>query len=108
MQFAQVLQQLAAGTKALQQAQISAKVKDDGIGGVSVSALYTLDGESWKRVDLASDGDDTYSTQITLPDGPKRVFVIVEAVDGAGNVATETVKGSLGLSEVLIPITVIP
>ena len=90
------------------QTLLSATVSDDSPGAVTVTAMYTTDGEHWQRVTLQQTGPETYSTSLALPAGPHELFAIVEAIDSSGNVAVEMVRSSLRLNHVILPLAMVP
>jgi hypothetical protein len=101
------LVQPRAGTPSIQAtsatAQVTATVSDDGGGLKSVSMTYTTDGRTWESQALTGSGG-TFTGSITLPSGPASLFVVVEAVDTAGNVTVETAKGQLQLRQLGLPL----
>ena len=95
--------------------RLSARVTDSGIASASglaatayepVSALFTLDGENWRRVALRPVGNDVFAAIIPRSAYDTGALAIIEARDRAGNVATYTAKGALApsLSLVYLPL----
>ncbi|HEU5098836.1 MAG TPA: hypothetical protein VFU22_07455, partial [Roseiflexaceae bacterium] len=89
---------------AAQQIQVSALVKDDGgaSGTLDVSITYSNDGMNWQLKPLTFNaGAGLYTGSIDPPAAGQNIAVIVEAKDGAGNVANYTAKGSLKAFSIL-------
>jgi len=72
---------------------------DPGVGTVSgvteVWLAYSLDDVHWASLAVPYDSGDTWRTTIGLPTGvlPEQLTFVVQAVDGAGNVAYSANKG---------------
>ena len=72
---------------------------DPGVGSPSgvadVWLTYNTGGSAWTSVKATSSGDDTWRATITLPAGSSasNLSFVVQAVDGAGNVAYSANKG---------------
>jgi hypothetical protein len=104
---------ISLGTAALQaigpaslSAQISARVSDSSGSGLdtnAVTATYSTDGEHWGHVVLnpMPNSEEFFNTTVSgLTDG-RKLFVIIEARDKAGNTTTDTSKGNLSALTVL-------
>ena len=82
-------------------------MQDEGAASMlDVRVTYTGDGKNWNSRPMSfDDASDTYQAAIAAPSGANNIFVIVEARDHAGNIATYTGKGKLmSYSMVRIPI----
>jgi hypothetical protein len=98
-------QQLArqAGIAA-QQITVKANVHDEGgaSGPLEVSITYTNDGRNWLFAALNDDDQDgLYTGTFDSPPPGQNISMIVEARDGAGNVATYTAKGTMDALSIL-------
>ncbi len=93
-----------AGIAAQQQITVKASVQDEGgaNGPLDVSITYTNDGQHWLSAPLSFDaGTRLYTGSFDPPPPGQNIALIVEARDGAGNVATYTAKGTMDAFSIL-------
>ncbi|MEP7188757.1 MAG: hypothetical protein ABI901_06190, partial [Roseiflexaceae bacterium] len=93
-----------AGIAAQPQITVKANVHDEGgTGGpLDVSVTYTVDGKKWLFKPLTFDASlGVYTTGIESPLPGQNIALLVEARDGAGNVATYTAKGTMNAFSIL-------
>jgi hypothetical protein len=96
----------ANSIQAAAQVQVRATVSDEGGELDKVSMTYTTDGVNWQQAGLVAGAGGVFtSPPFELPSGPAQLFVIVEAVDTAGNVTVETAKGQAQLLHLALPVT---
>ncbi|HEX9369796.1 MAG TPA: tetratricopeptide repeat protein, partial [Roseiflexaceae bacterium] len=89
------------------QIKISAKVSDGAGGPLTVKVTYSNDGTTWQTQSLTLNGaTGLYEGFITPPPLGTNIFVIVDARDGAGNVATYIAKGAL-LSYAIVDVPIV-
>ncbi|HEX9442429.1 MAG TPA: hypothetical protein VF909_22265, partial [Roseiflexaceae bacterium] len=76
---------------------ISASVSDNSTNpsSLNVTATYSTDKLNWDQIALHSVGGGLFEATVNAPANGQNIFVIVEARDKAGNVATDTAKGTL-------------
>jgi hypothetical protein len=75
---------------------ISASVSDNSTNpsSLNVTATYSTDKINWDQIALHSVGGGVFAATVNAPANGENIFVIVEARDNAGNVATDTAKGT--------------
>ena len=93
-----------AGIAAQPQIAVKANVHDEGgTGGpLDVSVTYTVDGKNWLFKPLTFDaGLGLYTAAFDPPPPGQNIALIVEARDGAGNVAAYNAKGTMNAWSIL-------
>ena len=103
-----LLNQSAQASIAARSVRITARALDPGGSDtpkLEVSATYTNDGVNWQRRQLVFNATTgLFEAVVNAPPASGNIFVIVEARDGAGNVAVYTAKGRLSaLTLVYLP-----
>jgi len=75
---------------------ISASVSDNSTNpsSLNVTATYSVDKINWDQITLQPVGGGVFAAMVNAPANGENIFVIIEARDKAGNVATDTAKGT--------------
>ena len=75
------------------QLRFSIEASDDYSTTVAANVTYTLDGKTWQSSGMTRAADGSYELFVDAPKVTTQVYVVFEARDDAGNVATESAKG---------------
>lgn len=90
---ASITQQNAQG--GLSDYLIRVRVTDNLTSNPEVTAIYTIDGVTWKQLRLQATSGNFYQAMVKGPTIGRDIAVMFEARDQAGNTSTHTSKGAL-------------